>query len=282
MEERLSWLGMAKRLSMRALVILLLMGWSSVGNADTTIKTHAVTTDTAAPANVQNPMEHRDVRSRKGTMRRKDSLGDGATTLFSDIANCDTRTGFLIDLVAREYRTYKVVRFSPSSQLDEYRERNPQDAIEIQSTTIETSERKTFFGHPARHFITTTRRAAENSKEGGEETVDGWYIEHETPDNNCTPDYVHTDPFYVIGTALVMWPQIAHFNHTGPVPTGLAVQLTLTHKTLGSSGTTARVIRTEETVEELSDSPLSPSLFELPSRLRENPNLLGGRPAHRQ
>lgn len=230
---------------MRAVVTLLLVGWSTVGYADTTVKTHTVITDTGAPADVQNPNELRDVRYRKGTMRRKDSLGDGATALFSNIANCDTRTGFLIDPVAREYRTYKVVRFSPSSQLDEYRKKNPRDVIEIQSTTVETGERKTFFGHPARHFITTTRRVAENSKEGGEETVDGWYIEHETPDNNCTPDYVHTDPFYVIGTALVMWPQIAHFNHTGPVPTGLAVQLTVTHKTSGSSDTTARVIRTE-------------------------------------
>jgi hypothetical protein len=258
------------------------MGWSTVDYADTTIKTRSVTTDSGAPANVQNPSEHRDVRYRKGAMRRKDSLGDGATTLFSSIANCETRTGFLIDLMAREYRTYKLVRFSPSSALDEYRKKNPRDVIEVQSTTVETGERKPFFDHPARRFITTTRRVAENREADGEETRDSWYIEHEAPDNNCAPDYVYTDPFYAIGTALVLWPQIARFNHTGPVPTGLAVQRTVTHKTSGSSGTTPRIIRIEETVDELSDAPLSPSLFELPTGLRENSASLGGRSIPRQ
>jgi hypothetical protein len=38
----------------------------------------------------------------------------------------------------------------------------------------------------------------------------------------------------------------------------------------------------EETVEELSDSPLSPSLFELPSNVRENPSLLGGGSIHHE
>ena len=266
---------------MRSLVMLLLVGLSTLGYADTTVKTHTVSTDTGAPANVQNPSEHRDVRYRKGALRRKDSLGDGETTIFSNIANCDTRTGFLIDPVAREYRTYKVVRFSPSSQLDEYRKKKPQDVVEAQSTTVEMGERKTFFGHPARHFITTTR-VVDSNKAAGEETVDGWYIDHDTPDNNCAPDYVHTDPFYAIGTALVTPPQIAHFNHTGPLPTGLAVQLIVTHKTPGNSGTAARVFKMEETVEELSDSPLSPSLFELPSSLRENPSLLGGGSIHHE
>jgi hypothetical protein len=270
--------GMTNRLRVEALVTLLLAGSPpTVAYADTTIKTRTVITDSGAPGNVQNPSEHRDVRYRKGTMRRKDSFGDGATTLFSQIANCDSRTGFLIDAMAREYRTYKVVRFLPSSELDGYRKKNPRDAIEIQSTTVETGERKTFFGFPARHFITTTRRIAQNGEQGGEETMDAWYIDHETPDNNCAPDYAHTDPFYAIGTALVVLPQVAHFNHTGPVPTGLAVQRTVTHKTSDSSSTTARIVRIEETVEELSDAPLSLSLFELPPGLRENPDLLGGR-----
>jgi hypothetical protein len=76
-----------------------------------------------------------------------------------------------------------------------------------------------------------------------------------------------------------MFPQIAHFNHTGPVPSGLAVKLTVTHKFAGSKGAAARIMRIEETVEELSDSPLSPSLFNLPSGFHENPHLLGGQPS---
>lgn len=238
------------------------------------IKTHSAITDSGAPPNVQNPSEHSDVRYRSGTMRRKDSLGDGATVLFSNIANCDTKTGLLMDPKAR----YKVVKFSSMSQLDDYRQKNPQDVIPLESKTIDTGERKTFFGHLAKHFITTVRRPASQKNAGGEETIDGWYIDHEAADNNCAPDYVRTEPFYVIGTALVVYPQIAHFNHTGPVPSGLAVKLTRTHKVAGSKGTADRIIRIEETVEELSDSPLSPSLFDLPTGFQENPHLLGGPP----
>jgi hypothetical protein len=266
---------------MRGFVVLLLVGSCTLGHADTMVKTHTVITDSGGPANVQSPSEHRDVRYRRGTMRRKDSLGDGTAPL-STIANCDTRTGLLIDAKAGEYRTYRVTKFPPPSQLDESRKKNPQDVVEIQSETVDTGERRTFFGHFAKHFITTTRRPPDKNSTGGEETSDGWYVEHETPDNNCAPDYVRTEPFYAVGTALVMPPQIAHFNHTGPVPTGLAVKLTVTYKAAGSGGKSDRIVRTEATVEELSDSPLSPSLFEPPSGLRENPKLLGGQSIPRQ
>jgi hypothetical protein len=182
-------------------------------------------------------------------------------------------TGVVIDWKAGEYRRYKVAKFPPASQLDDYRKTNPSDVVEIQSETVDTGEHKMFFGHSAKHFITTIRRPADNNNGGAEETVDGWYIEQEIPDNECAPDYVHSEPFYAIGTALVLPPQIAHFNHTGPVPTGLAVKLTLTRKVMDSTGKADRIVKTEETVEELSDSPLSPSLFEPPSGVRENPNL---------
>ncbi len=264
---------------MRGFLILFLVGCYTVGRADTTVKTHSVTTDSGAPPNVQNPSEHRDVHYRSGSKRRKDSLGDGETPLISNITNCDTKTGFLIDPKEHEYRTYKVVKFWSMSQLDDYRQQNPQDVIQIESKTIDTGERKTFFGHVAKHFITTTRRSADQKSAAGEETIDGWYIDHETTDNNCAPDFVRTEPFYVVGTALVIFPQIAHFNHTGPVPTGLAVKLTLTHKAAGSKGSPDRIMRIEETVEELSDSPLSPSLFDLPSGFHENPHLFRDQPS---
>ncbi|MGA7687555.1 MAG: hypothetical protein WCC32_14855 [Terriglobales bacterium] len=264
-------------IDMRLFLTLFLLASCAVGRADTVVKTHSVITDTGAAPNVQSPSEHRDVRYRRGAMRRKDSLGDGEAALISNIANCDTKTGSLIDLKAREYRTYKVVRFWPIAQLDDYLQKNPHDAVQIESKTIETGERKMFFNHSAKHFITTTRRSPDEKDAGGEETIDGWYIEHEAPDNNCAPDFVRSEPYYVVGTALVMPPQIAQFHHTGPVPSGLAVKLTVIHKIKGSKGTPDRILTTEETVEELSDSPLNPSLFELPPGFSENSHLLGGR-----
>ena len=258
--------------------MLLLVGCCTVARADTMVKIHTVTTDSGAPRNVQNHNEYRDVLYRSGTMRRKDRLAEGATLLMSDIANCATGSGFLIDSEAHEYRSYKVVKFGTTAQLDDYRQKNPQDVVQVESKTVDTGERRTFFGHLAKHFVTTTKRLADGKNAGGEETTDGWYIDHETADNRCAPDYVHTDPFYVIGTGLVMLPQIAHFNHSGPVPSGLAINLTVTHKLTGNKGTADRTITTEETVEELSDSPLSPSVFQLPSGVHEKPLLLIGKP----
>ncbi len=206
-------------------------------------------------------------------------MGDGTKVFLSTIVNCDTRVGFFIDFSAKEYQNHKVVKFASIAELDDYQRKNPQDVVQIESKTVDTGERKTFFGRSAKHLITTTRRSADEKSAGGEETVDGWYIEHETPDENCAPDFVHTEPFYVIGTALVRFPQIARFNHTGPVPAGLAVKRTVTHKVARSKGSADRILRTEETVEELSDSPLNPSLFELPPGFEENPHLLRGQPS---
>jgi len=181
----------------------------------------------------------------------------------------------MIDSKAHEYRTYKLVRYTPTTQIEEYLKKNPQNAVDIESTTVDTGEQKMFFGHPAKHFITTSRRVLDKNNAGGEETVDAWYIDHELPDNNCAPEYVRTEPWYVFGTALVMYPQVAQLHHTGPTPMGLPVKRTATHKILGTNGAPDRIITTIEIIEEISDSPLSPSLFELPSGFRENPHIFG-------
>jgi len=240
-----------------------------------TIKIRSVITDTGAAPNVQSPVETSTVYYRRGSMRRKDTLGAS----LSSIANCDTKTGFFIGLDAHVYRTYKVVKFAPMAQLKEYVEKNPRSAVQVESHPVDTGERKTFFGHPGRHLITTTKRIADETNSGGEEIIDGWYIDHEGFDNDCAPDYVHTDPLYVLGTGLVMYPEIPRFHHMGPVPAGLAVKLTRRMKVPGSkNGAADRIVTTERTVEDISDSPLNPSIFELPSGLHENPQLLGRKP----
>jgi hypothetical protein len=145
---------------------------------------------------------------------------------------------------------------------------------------VDTGERKVLFGHPARHLITTTKRADASGSNGGEKIFDGWYIDHELPDRSCAPDFVRTEPYYVTGIAPVDYPDVVQVHHTGPLPTGLAVKSKLTSKRAGTKkGTASRTITIEQTVEELSDSPLSPSLFQLPNGLHENPELFQGRTA---
>ena len=241
------------------------------------MKTQTVITDSDTNPNVANPNVSRKIQYRQGMMRREDSLDDGATAFIIDIANCETRAGFLIDLNAHEYRNYKPIKFASEAQRDEYLQKTGKTAVQVESTTVDTGERKVFFGHPARHLITTTKRAGENGRSAGEEIVDGWYIDHEPPDRNCAPDFVRREPYYVIATALVDYPNVAQFHQTGPLPTGLAVRLKFTAKLAGTKDSSpCRTITIEKTVEELSDSPLSPSLFQLPSGLHENPQLFLG------
>jgi hypothetical protein len=192
---------------------------------------------------------------------------------MESIANCEKKTGFVIDLRAHEYRNYKLVTFLSEGQRKEYLQKAGRTAVQVESKTVDTGERKVFLGHSAKHLITTTKRSDANSG-GREETIDGWYIDHERPDRNCAPDFVRSEPYYLIGTALVYYPDVAELHHTGPLPTGMAVKLKLTEKLPAiKDGKPSRTTTIEETVEELSDSPLGPSLFELPSGLHENPQL---------
>jgi hypothetical protein len=238
------------------------------------MKTQTVITDSDNNPNVVNPNVTRKVQYRHGLMRREDSFGAGSTASIADIANCETRAGFLIDLDAHEYRNYKLPKFASEAQRGEYLQKTGRTAIQVESRTVDTGERKVFFGHQARHLVTKTKLADGSS---GEETLDGWYIDHELPDRNCAPDFVRSEPYYVPGTALVDYPDIAQVHHTGPLPIGLIVKSKFVSRLAGTkNGTPGRTITIDKTVEELSDSPLSPSLFHLPNGLHENPQLFRG------
>ncbi len=199
-------------------------------------------------------------------MRRKEEGPPGDISVTS-IADCTTRTGFLIDTASREYRSYKLVTFWSEPQLQDYLRKNPSKVIQIESKTVDTGETQTFFGYQARHLITTNRRQTHDEK-AGEETLDGWYIEHEPADNSCAPDYVHHDPYYVFGTILAMYPEVPRFNHSGPVPTGWAVELTRKERY-----TTGRTVTMERIVVDISDAALPESLFKVPTGFRKNPKL---------
>ncbi len=253
-------------------------GCSVLCRADTMMKTQTVITDSDPNPNVVNPSVTRKIQYRHGLMRREESFGAASTASIANIANCATRAGFLIDLDAHEYRNYKLPKFASKAQRDEYLQKTGKTAIQVASKTVDTGERKVFFGYQARHLITTTKRADAHGSSGGEETLDGWYIDHELPDHDCAPDFVRSEPYYVTGTALVDYPDIAQVHHTGPLPRGLAVKSQLISKLAGTKKSTAvRIITIEKTVLELSDSPLSLSIFELPNGLHENPQLFRGR-----
>ena len=180
---------------------------------------------------------------------------------------------------SHEYRSYTVPKPQSAEEVREYLRKNPDNPrhivfVPVESHTVDTGERKTFFGFEAKHLITTTSRGAGGGP-GGEEIIDGWYIDHERADHNCAPEAVRTEPSFVLPT-LLLEPatEFPEFHHTGPLPVGLAVQEKRTEHLASKHGEEAKTLMLEETVEELSDAPLDPSIFKLPAGMKENPNLL--------
>ncbi len=269
---------MNNRMNLRLCILCVLFAASALCHADMKITIRTVSTETPARAQVANPLV--SIYYRSGSMRRKDHASDDLTPpVLSSLANCAAKTGFLVDMNSHEYRSYSLPKSPTAADLHEYLQNNPSNPyhialVQVESRTVDTGERKSLLGFEAKHFITTTTRAADDSNAGGEDITDGWYIDHDQPDYNCTPDSVSTEPNYVIPTLLAEPKEFAEFHHTGPLPMGLAVKEKHTvHFNAIKGEKAARSVEIEKTVEELSDSALKISTFELPSGLKENPEL---------
>ncbi len=207
-------------------------------------------------------------------MRKVDRLGGESTPSFVNISDCTAKTGLSVDLEAREYKKYKMVRYWTSAQFDEYVKAHPESAAPLESQTIDTGESKFFFGRSAKHLITTTKQPRSQKGDGGQEIIDGWYIDHDRPDNNCVPDYAADQLQYLVGTVLIDdYRKVPRFHHIGPLPTGLPVEHTRNITYAPSDNRRVRSVILEEKVEDLSDGLINPLIFEIPSGYRENPRL---------
>ena len=111
-------------------------------------------------------------------MRRIDSLDATGKVIFTKINNCATRSGLLVDPVSREYRAIRLPGLWTEQQLRDYIDKHPADAVRIESRTVDTGEKRAILGLTAKRFITTIERSTQNGV-GGNETIDGWYVEHE-------------------------------------------------------------------------------------------------------
>jgi hypothetical protein len=82
-------------------------------------------------------------------------------------------------------------------------------------------------------------------------------------------------PEELSGALLVTYPELADVHHVGPVPMGLGVQVHHTIKWEGDKyGARGKTMTSERLVESISDLPLDPKTFEIPTGFRENPRLL--------
>ena len=84
---------MIKRRCLRLLLTALLCGSSALCWPDTTVRIQTIITDFDKNPNIKDPSVIQKIQYRHGMMRREDSLSGG----IAAIANCETKTGLLID-----------------------------------------------------------------------------------------------------------------------------------------------------------------------------------------
>ena len=207
------------------------------------------------------------------------------------ITRCDTGMVYQLDLNSQEYVESKLAK-SPSQEqfAKQMAQEQKEDQKYAQSNTVDTGETKDFYGHAAKHFVTTIK--GKDKERAYEEVVDGWYLD--LPQPGCTPEYLRQHAGHMetadVWTARprpspydqysqlapqgspLTRPLLIHsgnqssFVYNWFVPGGLAIQQTSTqHQTINVDGRKrVNEMVTDERVVEFSEAPLDPSLFEVP------------------
>jgi hypothetical protein len=109
------------------------------------------------------------------------------------IERCDLGKGFGLNLDQREYDSYPYPPQLPKEQLAKMSQTPPPaqpgpPTFRIEETTVDTGERMDFFGHQARHVITTRKETplAGSHRYAQDLVTDGWYIDLEA-EISCEP-----------------------------------------------------------------------------------------------
>lgn len=140
--------------------------------------------------------------------------------------------------------------------------------LRIETTTLDTGERKEFFGHIARHVIITRKQITlEGSHSEPQETVtDGWYIDLD-PQVSCDRKLSREKRAHGYLVAGKQPPENPEFVDNGKSETGFAVQLVTVSKVTYTlpDGTNKQIdSKSEALVTQLELDSLDPGLFELP------------------
>jgi hypothetical protein len=195
------------------------------------------------------------------------------------ITRCDLGQVFELNLDAAEYvsapyppkpLTSAEIEARGLSTIDLSHTGKP--TLRIETTTVDTGERKEFFGHTARHVIITRKQIPlEGSHSEPQETVtDGWYIDLD-PQVSCDRRLSkgkRAHGYLVAGKQPSDKPE---FVDIGESETGFPVQSVMVSKgtyTLPDGTNKQTNSKSETLVTQLELGPLDPGLFEIPPRFK--------------
>jgi hypothetical protein len=180
----------------------------------------------------------------------------------------DLQKTFLINFEDREFTAWPIPSFPTREELTGRVPVGPPPAqpsptVRVETETVDTGERKEFFGRPARHVITTRRviSLTEPNRENRATLIDGWYIDLDTG-VSCEPWWwaERSGHVFAYGTVLREGdppppPVRPTFKDIGEPERGYVVL----------SRTTDFGTITEVEVTALSTAPLDSALFDVPA-----------------
>jgi hypothetical protein len=202
----------------------------------------------------------------------------------AQIMRCDIQKTILLNYADRTYLT-DPVRIYPSraqtflASLASANATTPKSpSLLIETTTVQTGERKTAFGHSARRVITTRRHIPLDAAGGpaSETEIDGWYIDLEARPSCERPlaVSVHFVARWVkepSGAERSSEFRTVTFKDIGAPERGYAIETTTTSRsaaTYADDISSERTSVTHKVVTQLSRQPLDPALFEIPPGFR--------------
>ena len=238
---------------------------------------------------VEQDRRRTEYRSSTGERRWDGSLDVRYGPRLAFITRCDLGRAFELNLDANEYASapYPPQRLS-KAQAEALGPKPPQylsdkPTLRIETTTLDTGERKEFFGHTARHVITTRREIPlEGSKSNAQEMVtDGWYIDVDTSiscdQKRLSGKPVHVHAFLAAGNAPI---EKLEFVDKGEPESGFAIEWKMKEAITLSNGTkTDRTFVREMRVTQFVEGPLDPAVFTIPTGFRRVEHIDGNPPA---
>jgi hypothetical protein len=194
---------------------------------------------------------------------------------YVHIRRCDLNRIFVLDPVERTYAARSLqIQLSAVERFALSMGRRSSEppltyGLVVETTTVDTSERRMAFGHSARRVVTTRREIpSEQSETASETVIDGWYIDLETRPS-CEQSATGRARAVLIARAMPadarrQAPRVT-FKEVGTPEDGFAIETTTTWR--AAHGTPYRLasVVTHKVVTHLSRQPLAASLFEVPA-----------------
>lgn len=198
---------------------------------------------------------------------------------YVHIRRCDLNRMFVLNPAERTYAGRPLL--IPLSAVERFalsmgrRSSEPSgtSSLVIETTTVDTGERKVAFGHAARRVLTTRREIpSERSDQASETVIDGWYIDLETRPS-CEHRATGRAGAILVARAASAdaassAPRVT-FKEIGTPEEGFAIETRTTWRVADHETTNrpASVV-THRVVTHVSRQPLAASLFEVPAGFR--------------